>query len=683
MAATGDDALIGRVLDDRYVVEERVARGGMASVFKGTDLRLDRTVAIKVMHHGLGDDEQFVQRFDREARAAAKLNHRNVVSVFDQGRDGDVTYLVMEFVPGNTLRDILRAEAPLPVDRALDLLAEVLVALAAAHAAHLIHRDVKPENVLITPDGEVRVADFGLARAVSAATTATGGTLIGTVSYIAPEIVVNEGADARSDVYACGAMLFEMLTGVKPHAGESPIQVAYKHVHEDIEPPSTLRPELPDYVDALVLRATARDRRNRSADARVLLQQLRRVRQNVSAGVESDPDLVAQLAPRPVEDTPDGEATQKVRLPLADPRPTDPGDAGEPTELVALPADEPSRPPARPFAENTVQWSSSEWDPAAATTAATAPRMTPAMSAQDYQEAKEPPSSSRRGRLLLVAAVLLALVVGGGAYYFAVARYTEAPVLVGQSEKEAKAEAVKAGFTFDVAERRFSETALLGTVMESDPSAGSKVLPGSAIEVVVSKGKERYAIPNLRGKTVEQARAALSKLNLRLGETPEKFSEKVPEGRVIQAVDVKVKQLVKRNTVIDLVISKGREPIDVPDVKGATQAEAKAKIEKADLKAAFTSAFSDTVDKGRVISQDPGDGTLFRNDTVNVVVSKGPENVPVPDVMGKERDEAVRLLRAAGFVPRVRNVIPGSDQVRFQSPSGGKAKVGSDVTIYV
>ncbi|KQY59015.1 hypothetical protein ASD11_05250 [Aeromicrobium sp. Root495] len=678
MAATGDDALIGRVLDDRYVVEERVARGGMASVFKGTDLRLDRTVAIKVMHHGLGDDEQFVQRFDREARAAAKLNHRNVVSVFDQGRDGDVTYLVMEFVPGNTLRDIMRAEAPLPVGRALDLLAEVLVALSAAHAAHLIHRDVKPENVLITPDGEVRVADFGLARAVSAATTATGGTLIGTVSYIAPEIVVNEGADARSDVYACGAMLFEMLTGVKPHAGESPIQVAYKHVHEDIEPPSTLRPDLPDYVDALVLRATARDRRNRSADARVLLQQLRRVRQAVSAGVTSDPDLVAQLAPRPVEEPTDDEATQKVRVPLAAPLPGGPDDSGEPTELVALAGDDASS--TRPVAENTVQWSSSEWSPAASPAAA---RMTPAMSPQDYQDAKEPASSSRRGRIMLVAAVLLALVVGGGAYYFAVARYTEAPVLVGQSEKEAKAEAVKAGFTFEVAERRFSETALLGTVMESDPGAGAKVLPGSTIEVVVSKGKERYAIPNLQGKTVEQARTALSDLNLRLGETPERFSEKIPEGRVIRAVDVKVKQLVKRNTVIDLVISKGREPIDVPDVKGATQAEAKAKIEAADLKAAFSSAFSDTVDKGRVISQDPGDGTLFRDEVVKVVISKGPENVPVPDVMGKERNEAVRLLRAAGFVPRVRNVIPGTDQVRFQSPSGGKAKVGSDVTIYV
>ncbi len=245
MTVTGDEALVGRVLNDRYLIGDRIARGGMASVFRAVDRRLDRDVAIKVMHHGLGDDQQFTDRFVREAKSAAKLNHRNVVSVFDQGKDGDVTYLVMEYVPGRTLRDIMREESPMPSYRALELLEQVLIALSAAHAAKIIHRDVKPENVLITPDGEVKVADFGLARAVSAATTATGGTLIGTVSYLAPEIVTNDGADARSDIYACGAMLYEMLTGLKPHAGESPIQVAYKHVHEDIGKPSAVQPRHP------------------------------------------------------------------------------------------------------------------------------------------------------------------------------------------------------------------------------------------------------------------------------------------------------------------------------------------------------------------------------------------------------------------------------------------------------
>lgn len=670
MAVTGDDALIGRVLDDRYVVEERVARGGMASVFRGTDRRLDRTVAIKVMHHGLGEDEEFVQRFDREARAAAKLNHRNVVSVFDQGRDGDVTYLVMEFVPGSTLRDLMRAEAPLEVGRALDLLAEVLVALAAAHAAHLIHRDVKPENVLITPDGEVRVADFGLARAVSAATTATGGTLIGTVSYIAPEIVVNEGADARSDVYACGAMLFEMLTGVKPHAGESPIQVAYKHVHEDIDAPSTLRPDLPDYVDALVARATARDRTQRSADARVLLQQVRLVRQAVAAGITSDPELVADLAPRRIADAegPDTELTEKVTVPVRGPARTA---SDEPTEPV-------SRRPVGDPAERTVQWSSAEWgsDTARSGTAAAAAATPP-------QRPTKTSSSSRRGRLLLVGAIAIAILVVLGGYYFAVARYTDAPVLVGQSEKEAAAEAKKAGFELKVGKRSFSESAPLGTVMSADPKAGDRILPGSTITVVVSKGKERYEIPRTRGRTLDEVRSLLTERHLKVGQITTAYDEDVAADRVLRTADFSAGQKVRRNTVVDLVVSKGRQPIDVPDVTGATRADAVSTLQKAQLTATVQEDFSDSVDKGRVISQTPKDGTLFRNDAVTIVVSKGPEQVAVPDVMGQERAAAVKALKAAGFKVDVNNVIPGSDVVRFQSPSGGKAKVGSTVTIYV
>lgn len=343
MTLTRDEALVGSVLSDRYLIGERIARGGMASVFQATDRRLDRGVAIKIMHHGLGDDQLFTDRFVREAKSAAKLNHRNVVSVFDQGKDGEVTYLVMEYVPGHTLRDLMREEAPMPPYRALELLEQVLVALSAAHAAKIIHRDVKPENVLITPDGDVKVADFGLARAVSAATTATGGTLIGTVSYLAPEIVTNDGADARSDVYACGAMLFEMLTGVKPHSGESPIQVAYKHVHEDIGPPSAVQAGIPPYVDALVARATVRDRDQRSTDARVMLQQVRSVQRALDAGLTDDPDLVADLMPggRVADDAP---TVSVPRVALGAVPAAAMASDGAPTESVRL-------------SEPTVQWS--------------------------------------------------------------------------------------------------------------------------------------------------------------------------------------------------------------------------------------------------------------------------------------------------------------------------------------
>src|SRR4051794_21431560 len=293
------DPMIGRVLDGRYRVGPRIARGGMATVYEATDLRLDRVCAIKIMHAGLGDDEDFADRFVHEARAAARLSHPNVVSVYDQGDDDGTLFLAMEYIPGHTLRDLVRAEAPLSPARALALLDPVLAALAAAHQAGLVHRDVKPENVLLADDGRIKVADFGLARAVSAETqsTATSGVLIGTVSYLSPELVLDGRADARSDVYAVGVLLYEMLTGRKPHEGGTAIQVAYKHVHADVPPPSRQVAGMPPYVDALVARATARDRELRPADARVLLHQVRRVRAALDHGIADDPDLTADLTP--------------------------------------------------------------------------------------------------------------------------------------------------------------------------------------------------------------------------------------------------------------------------------------------------------------------------------------------------------------------------------------------------
>ena len=313
------DALIGRVLDGRYRVGPKIARGGMATVYEATDLRLDRTVAVKVMHEGLADDDEFVRRFQREARAAARLAHHNVVAVFDTGDDHGTLFLVMEYVPGLTLRDLIRKEAPMSPAKALAMIEPVLSALAAAHDAGILHRDVKPENVLLADDGRVKVADFGLARAINSETqhTATGGILIGTVSYLSPELVVNGKADARADVYAAGVLIYEMLTGHKPHQADSPIQVAYKHVHEDIPPPSASTPGIPPYVDALVARATARDTALRPADARVLLHQVRRVRHALDHGVVSDPDLVADLTPT----TPiGGGRTPTGELPGADHR---------------------------------------------------------------------------------------------------------------------------------------------------------------------------------------------------------------------------------------------------------------------------------------------------------------------------------------------------------------------------
>ena len=301
----------------------------MATVYEATDLRLDRTVAVKVMHEGLADDEEFVARFQREARSAARLAHHNVVAVFDTGDDHGTLFLVMEYVPGLTLRDLIRKEAPMSPAKALAVIEPVLSALAAAHDAGILHRDVKPENVLLADDGRVKVADFGLARAINSETqhTATGGILIGTVSYLSPELVVNGKADARADVYAAGVLIYEMLTGHKPHTADSPIQVAYKHVHEDIPPPSASTRGIPPYVDALVARATARDTALRPADARVLLHQVRRVRNALDHGVTHDPDLLADLTPT----TPIGSRTPTGELPEQ---------IIEPQELAALAGDD-------------------------------------------------------------------------------------------------------------------------------------------------------------------------------------------------------------------------------------------------------------------------------------------------------------------------------------------------------
>jgi serine/threonine-protein kinase len=680
VTVTGDEALVGRVLNDRYLIGDRIARGGMASVFRAVDRRLDRDVAIKVMHHGLGDDQQFTDRFVREAKSAAKLNHRNVVSVFDQGKDGDVTYLVMEYVPGRTLRDIMREESPMPSFRALELLEQVLIALSAAHAAKIIHRDVKPENVLITPDGEVKVADFGLARAVSAATTATGGTLIGTVSYLAPEIVTNDGADARSDIYACGAMLYEMLTGLKPHAGESPIQVAYKHVHEDIGKPSAVQPGIPPYVDALVARATVRDRDQRSTDARVMLQQVRSVQRALDAGLTDDPDLVADLLPgaRPADDADEAPTVSVPRVaPLAN---LSSSADSEATEAVYT-------------NEATVQWSNGLTPVDAATRAGldTPPVLPeaaerpaglhPIMTPEDYKKARAGEPTSHRGRNLLILAILLALLVFGVGYWFSVGRYDKTPVLVGSAEAVAKSKAEKQGFTFKVTRRAFSETALAGTVMETDPAGDEKILPGSTINAVVSKGPERFQVPkNIKGMTLEAATAALKQHKLEVEGTKEVYDEKVEDGRVVGPLNHTYDDLLKRGDGVVLGVSKGPKPIDVEDYRGRPFTEAKKALEAAGFKVESSDVFSKDVDKGNVVSQTPHDGTQARGDTITMTVSKGPEQAEVPDLVGKSRKDATKLLEDAGF--KVTAFGAGNFTVKAQNPAAGaKRAKGSNVTI--
>lgn len=675
MPLTSDEALVGRVLHDRYLIGERIARGGMASVFKATDQRLDREVAIKVMHQGLGDDQQFTERFVREAKSAAKLNHRNVVSVFDQGTDGEVTYLVMEYVPGRTLRDLMRDEAPMPPYRALELLEQVLIALSAAHAAKIIHRDVKPENVLITPDGEVKVADFGLARAVSAATTATGGTLIGTVSYLAPEIVTNDGTDARSDVYACGAMLYEMLTGTKPHTGESPIQIAYKHVHEDIGAPSKVQSGIPPYVDALVARATVRDRDQRSTDARVMLQQVRSVQRALEAGLVDDPDLVADLMPgsRPVEDDPDAPTIAVPRAAMGLPPTLSAGPNGTFTANDSLASS----------SEHTMQWRPHETtvvpsNPQGSANAAKPAGLHPQMTREQYGQVASKPHS-RRGRVFLLLAVLAAVIAGLLTWYFTELRYVDTPVLTSSSVAAAKKQAEADGFKFKEVRKDYSETFLEGTVMSTDPKPGEKILPGSTIKAIVSKGPDRVYIPagNFKGLKISEARKLLEAQDLVLGKRTQAYDEKIPEGRIIRADGVTSQDPLKRGETVNVIVSRGRLPIAVASQVGKSLDDARTSLQAAGFKVDTNEAFSDTVQRGNVIAQNPDGGNLFKGDTVTLTVSKGAEKIPIPDVVGKSRAEAIQILEAAGFKVRA---VGGDGSVLLQDRK--QASRGSRVTIY-
>jgi len=661
---TAADTLVGALLDGRYRVGPRIARGGMATVYEATDTRLDRVVALKVLHSGYAEDEAFVSRFIREARSTARLSHPHVVSVFDQGEDDGTLFLAMEYVPGRTLRDLVREQAPLPPAQALALLEPVLSALAAAHDAGFVHRDVKPENVLITDDGRVKVADFGLVRAVTTATnTATSGVLIGTVSYLAPELVTDGSADARSDVYSAGVLLYELLTGRKPHQGETPIQVAYKHVHEDVPPPSAEVGGIPPYVDALVARATARHRDARSADAKVLLQQLRRVRHALAHGVTDDPELTEDLTP--TRRDADAEATLPVTARNGRPGPRATGAPAAPS---------PPRHHDRDQDRNQDRHQDRPED--------TSPQ-------DDAAEEDDDPYLRRRSRkrtlgwVGLVVVLLLAAGAAAAGWYLSVGRYTTAPDLSGLTLAEARQRVRPTDFVLRAGPTAYSETVPEGDIISTDPESGERILRTGTITAVVSKGKERYPMPDVIGASEAQARDALAE-HLAVGDVRHRYSDRVGDGLVIRASEDQGARL-RPDTAVDLVVSRGPRPIAVPEVVGGSVADARDAIRDRGL-TVNVSRTHDSAPKGQVIDQDPDHGTLYEGDEVDLVVSKGPPLTEVPSVFGQYRDNAVQQLEDAGFEVDVEHAdgYVGFDLVSAQSPSGSElAPRGSTVTIYL
>ncbi|MGN6722574.1 MAG: Stk1 family PASTA domain-containing Ser/Thr kinase [Marmoricola sp.] len=618
------DPMLGRVLDGRYRIDRRIARGGMAMVYEAMDLRLDRVVAVKIMHEPLADDPTFVVRFEREARSAAKLSHPNAVSVLDQGEDAGTLFLVMEYVPGVTLRDLIRREAPLPPSLALRVLESVLAALTAAHRIGIVHRDIKPENVLLaTADVDkmdprhTKVADFGLARAINAETqhTATGGVIIGTVSYLAPEMLVNAAADARVDVYAAGVLLYELLTGKKPHQADNPIQVAYKHVHEDIGKPSDEVRGIPPYLDALVARATARDADQRPADASVLRHHVQRVRQALDAGVIDDPELTADLLPSarsPHEDTAasgiagwEGGAFVE---PHADYEATAQLDRVVPGVIDAPPSGLRPMPPMR--------------------------------------EAQK----RRRRRALVSLLVLLLLILGiaFGSWYFFVERYTHTPNVVGLAEPAAITALHKAGLNAREGQSVYSGTVSKGDVVSTDPGPNSRVLKSSTVVLVISLGKPE--VPRLAGLTQAAATTKLSAVHLKVGTITKAYSDTVKTGIVISSSPPAGTALAP-NEAVALTVSKGFAPVQIPDFTHKRLSDARRAFAKLGLKVQVaSSAFSDSVPSGSIISQSPKNTTGHRGDTVTVVVSKGPQMGTIPQgLVGMSLKQAEKALKQAGF----------------------------------
>jgi eukaryotic-like serine/threonine-protein kinase len=675
---TVGDPLVGRLLDGRYEITQRLARGGMATVYRAVDTRLTRTVAVKVMHVGLGDETEFARKFDREARAAAKLSHPNVVSVFDQGQDRESSnsrpYIVMEYVEGQTLRDVLNREAPMPPKRALEIMEPVLAALAAAHNAGLVHRDVKPENVLISDRGQIKVADFGLAKAVSSQTnTATQGLLIGTVSYLPPELVMSGHADARSDVYSAGIVLFELLTGRKPHTGDTPIQIAYAHVHRDVPPPSTSpgAGRIPPYVDALVTRATARNANLRQPDAKVFLAQVRRARNSLQRGLTDDPELTRELrttptapAGRPLgfkhggpRDRADYERTQRVSTPIPPGRmePRLSGGGGTRT-MIDAPPPAIARPVHEPSPER--------------------------LAAERERRARK----RRRGWIAVLLVIMLSASAALAGWYLTEGRFTTAPDLASLSRSEAVRVATKSGLKIDFSEA-YSETVTRGQVISTDPGPGTKIEKGSSIQAALSQGPERYPMPVVVGLSQSAAEEALQKAKLAVGKVTNGFSEHVAPGVVLSASE-KARARLKKGTAVDLVVSNGPKPLLITNYQGTPYDAAVAALSNAGFRVVQRSAHSNKVAKDLVLSQNPRTGHGAPGDTITLTRSLGQNLVTVPNVQRMAVPAARKVMREAGFKAKVQQVAavnrPGVGYVVYTNPSARtEAPKGSTITLYV
>jgi serine/threonine-protein kinase len=627
--------LTGELIDNRYLLQRQIASGGMATIYAGLDTRLDRPVAVKIMHAHLANDEAFVSRFIKEAKATAALSHPNIVSIQDQGwNEGGppAVFLVMELVEGSTLRDYLNENGSLTVEQTLQLITPVLSALSAAHRIGIIHRDIKPENILISKDGRIKVADFGLARniAMGQTMTAESSVVLGSVSYLSPEQVQRGVADARSDIYAIGIVLFEMLTGDKPYSGEAPIQIAYRHVNDRIPNIQTINSAIPASVAELVYEVTAPNPDQRPKDAEELLSKLKEIQAKIDPkrrqmSLELDlPPVVSKKSKR-----------GKVSVTSAF------GGIKEKTSQLIS---------SKPININKPE---------------------------DSIRTKKRKVSRRVRRNRIIALFLLLAILFGG-YKVLNANKISVPSLVGMSQSEAKSSLKNLGLSIQVVEEVFSEDVPKGKIIATKPGGGGKVSPAGTVGLIVSKGQERIVIPILNGLTPDIASGKIADLGLSVGQINESFDMKVTSGFVI-GTDPKDGSEVRRKSIVNLIVSKGVEQLSLSSYVGKGGEQALSELNDLGFDVNVRYSFSDNIFKGQVITQTPEKSDLIsKGSKIELVISKGSEFVFVPNVLGKNKNDASVDLENLGLKVSVK----GSGKVNNITPAiGSKVKQGTVITI--
>ena len=634
--------LIGKLIGNRYLIESLVARGGMATVYQAVDQRLERKVALKVIHPHLANDPSFQAKFVLEAKTAAKLSHPNLVNVFDQGTDGDTTFLVMEFVPGITLRDALKDYGPLPQQRALEMLAQILSGLAAAHRAGILHRDLKPENVLLADDGRVKLGDFGLARSITQHTSS--GSLVGTVAYLSPELVTRGLADARSDVYAAGIMLFELLTGKQPFEGEQAVQIAYQHANSVVPAPSSLNPEISRDLDELVAWSTQKLADDRPRDASEMLARVNSLINDLKTGKSRSSNATTVM--KPVMTT-TADQTQVL------------GNGHGSTQVLGNGHDH--------GATQIIDHAQTE-----------------VIGGLEATTANEAPVIGKRriGLKLLMATLLVVLLSSGAGWWFGSGpgALGVIPNLTSKTIESARSAVNYLNPKISI-ENENSTTVTKGLVIRTEPSAGSYVARGSNLRIFVSSGPRLIPAPKLIGLNVAEATAKLLGAGFKLGPMHSWFST-APIGQVYDYLGADGTPIPEGSS-IELSVSLG----PIPAVSGIDQAIAITAIQATGLKiASISQEFSDTVSPGKVIGVVPMTQPLGAGGSVKLLVSKGPDVVIMPKVIGETVLAAQQLLVDAGL-----RVIVNTDQLQSQwgivkvkrvsSPVGAKLKSGDSVTI--